>query len=135
MMKQNLSFIFGVIMANESSSANGSKNNSANAKNIVRGIVGVVAVIALAAAGYDYMQKTQFQESSEAVRELFKEKKTDVGMSITDVPEVLTGSPKLIGNPKTDAEVTYRWGLIRDYDMKLLIEADGHGNRMVGAIE
>ncbi len=95
-------------------------------KNIVRGIVGVLALVAIAAAGMDFMGKGSFERSNKAIAD----KLDGDGVPAADLPGLIEGSPKIIGNPTTDAEVTYRWGVIRDYDLKLIF-AGAEGQRSV----
>ena len=100
-------------------------------KNIVRGIVGLLAVVAIAAAGMDFMGKSSFEKSNKAIAD----KLDGDGVAVADLAGLINGSPTVIGDPAKDAEVTYRWGVIRSYDLKLVFAGDGEQRSVVQILE
>lgn len=100
-------------------------------KSITRAIVAILAVAAIGAAGMDFMAKGQFEQSNKAVFD----KLEGEGLPAADLADLIVGSPAVIGDPEKDTEVTYRWGLIRSYDLTLIIAGAGDQRTVVSILE
>lgn len=101
-------------------------------KLIARILGGVVLVAALAVAGMDFMAKSKFEGSKQAV---FDKLDQGDGFTVDELSGAIQGEPTVIGDPNKDAEVTYRWGLIRDYDLKLVIQGTESTRYVVQVLE
>jgi len=103
-------------MSDDQSTA--SQKSGSGGKNITRIVVGLILLAALAAAGTDFMQKKQYEDSQTALNDRLDDSD---GVPIDELPSVLKGSPKASGDPQTEDTVTYSWGVIRNYEFDVRI--------------
>ncbi len=97
------------------------KRGSSRVKMVVRVLAAVVLPGLLAAAGFDYRAKSAYAQTHQAIGD----KLGGDGFPVSELSELVKGSPEVIGDPATDRTVKYRWKALREYELSLQVTGAG----------